>query len=271
MNGRKMMFFDIDGTLIPEGKAMVPESTKKALKQARENGHLLFINTGRTYFNIDPFIRALDFDGYVCGCGTYIYYRGQQLLANTIPHDRCVKLVEHMRSCRIPGFYEENDHIYFDRDAAGHESGTQAARILEDARRTFGTKAYDLPENIYSDTFTFDKILAFVQPYSDLERFRAYSDTFMEYIDRGGNMGEIIQKGYSKATGIRFLCDHLKISLDDCYAFGDSTNDLAMLDYVPYSVAMGNSDAIVKERCAYITDDVEHDGIYNAMKHFGLI
>ena len=75
----------------------------------------------------------------------------------------------------------------------------------------------------------------------------------------------------AKRTGIRFLCDHLKISLDDCYAFGDSTNDLAMLDYVPYSVAMGNSDAIVKERCAYITDDVEHDGIYNAMKHFGLI
>lgn len=44
----KLLFFDIDGTLITEGPGVMPESTKLALKKARDNGHLLFINTGRT-------------------------------------------------------------------------------------------------------------------------------------------------------------------------------------------------------------------------------
>ncbi|MBS5522446.1 MAG: HAD family phosphatase [Clostridiales bacterium] len=266
MNNKKMLFFDIDGTLIPEGGECVPESTKKAISQARANGHLLFINTGRTYFNIDPIIRELNFHGYVCGCGTYIYYEGQKLFGRTIPHEQCLNLIRLMRQCRIPGFYEENEHIYFDTDASA-----PSAHMLESARRIFGTKAYDFPENIFDPSFTFDKILAYIQPDSDISTFQEYSKHILEYIDRGGNIAEIIQKGYSKATGIQFLCDHLGIPINNCYAIGDSTNDLSMLEYVPNSIAMGNSDTLVKERCLYITDNVEHDGIYNAMKHFGLI
>lgn len=59
----KMIFFDIDGTLIPEGDTVISQSTKNAIAKARANGHLTFINTGRTFFNIDPFILDLGFDG----------------------------------------------------------------------------------------------------------------------------------------------------------------------------------------------------------------
>ena len=275
---RKMIFFDIDGTLLPEGSTEVPQSTREALLRAQARGHLLFINTGRTHFNIDPFIRELNFDGYVCGCGTYIYYRQQQLLAHTIPHRQCVELVMAMRRCRIPGFYEENDHIYFDTEATAPEDGRNGKNstapgrdILKNARRLFGTKAYDIPKDIHDPTFTFDKILAFIQPDSDVLAFTKYSEGFLEFIDRGNQVAEIIPKGYSKATGIRFLCDYLHIPLSDCYAIGDSTNDLSMLEYVPHSIAMGNSDPGVKERCSYVTADVRHDGIYHALEHFGLI
>ena len=44
---RKLIFFDIDGTIIPEDTGVIPESTKEAIKKAKENGHLVFINTGR--------------------------------------------------------------------------------------------------------------------------------------------------------------------------------------------------------------------------------
>lgn len=261
----KMIFFDIDGTLLPEGESQIPDSTKKALLMAKDKGNLLFINTGRTYFNIDPSIRALNFDGYVCGCGTYIYYHDRQLLASTIPHDTCVDLIKLMRQCRIPGFYEENFHIYFDTDTAA-----PSARMVESARRMFGTKAYDFPEDINDPSFTFDKILAYIQPDSDITTFRAQTAHILEYIDRGNNVAEIIQKNYSKATGIQFLCDHLHIPLTNCYALGDSTNDLSMLEYVPFSIAMGNSDALVKKKCTYVTRDCRDDGIYNAMRHYGL-
>ena len=70
----KIMFFDIDGTLLSEKTHSIPESTITALKKAKENGHLIFINTGRTFSLIDNCIKDLDPDGYVCGCGTYIRY-----------------------------------------------------------------------------------------------------------------------------------------------------------------------------------------------------
>ena len=46
MNDKKILFFDIDGTLLTPHPFKVPESTSRALTKAHENGHLLFINTG---------------------------------------------------------------------------------------------------------------------------------------------------------------------------------------------------------------------------------
>ena len=76
---QKIIFFDIDGTILPENGMPIPESTKEAIKKARANGHLTFINSGRTSVNINPNIRELGFDGYLCGCGTYIYYKDKLL------------------------------------------------------------------------------------------------------------------------------------------------------------------------------------------------
>ena len=54
-------------------------------------------------------------------------------------------------------------------------------------------------------------------------------------------------------------------------AFGDGDNDLDMFEAVGLSVAMGNAVPQLIAAADYITDDVEHDGIAKALKHFGLI
>jgi len=48
-SNRKALFFDIDGTLLSEVNRNVPESARKAVAGARAAGHLVFINSGRTY------------------------------------------------------------------------------------------------------------------------------------------------------------------------------------------------------------------------------
>lgn len=261
----KMIFFDIDGTLLPEGEKDIPESTVKALRMAKENGHLIFINSGRTSFNIDESVRSLGFDGYVCGCGTYIYFKDQLLLGQTIPHKQCLEVIRLMRDCKIAGFFEENSYIFFD------DQSPVVSDFLEDARRLFGTKGFVTPDFFSDEKYTFDKILVKIQPDSDYDTFRKYVDEHFEYIDRGDNIAEIIQKGYSKATGIQFLCDYLNIPLENCYAVGDSTNDLSMLEYVPNSIAMGNSMPEIIPYCSYVTTDIKKDGIYHALKHFNII
>ena len=70
---RKLLFFDIDGTLLAGGiPGYIPDSAIEALKQAQANGHYIFINSGRTYGFMPEAIKEFPFDGYVCGCGTEV-------------------------------------------------------------------------------------------------------------------------------------------------------------------------------------------------------
>ena len=90
-NNRKLLFFDIDKTLLTPYPWTVPDSAKQALKEARYNGHLLFINSGRTYTMIPEIIKEMGFDGYVCGCGSQIYMNEELLFSSSIPNRFAVK------------------------------------------------------------------------------------------------------------------------------------------------------------------------------------
>ncbi|MGL4665867.1 MAG: HAD family hydrolase, partial [Clostridium butyricum] len=98
---KSIIFFDIDGTLLSETTHIVPESTKLALKKAKDNGHLLFINTGRASSNIDNYIKDFEFDGYVCGCGTYIEFKNKELFSKTLDNAFSKELVKNIRECKL--------------------------------------------------------------------------------------------------------------------------------------------------------------------------
>ena len=54
-------------------------------------------------------------------------------------------------------------------------------------------------------------------------------------------------------------------------AFGDGHNDIDMLKLVNIGVAMGNAKDKVKEAADEVTDDIDHDGIYQALKRHHII
>ena len=93
----------------------------------------------------------------------------------------------------------------------------------------------------------------------------------LTFIDRKNNFYEIMPKGCSKATGIRFLEEQFELPHEDTIAIGDSTNDLPMLKYAHYSISMGNGAEELLPFTDYVTDTVTNDGIYKAMLHLGLI
>ncbi len=72
MGDRKIVFFDIDNTLW-DYSLVIPESTRKAISELRRNGHLAFINSGRSRGYIrDENLFSLGFDGVVSSCGEMI-------------------------------------------------------------------------------------------------------------------------------------------------------------------------------------------------------
>lgn len=73
MQNKKIFAFDLDGTLLSsEGKIL--ESTKQALKKAKESDHLIVMATGRGVSAIYAIYNQLPiFDYAICNNGTLLY------------------------------------------------------------------------------------------------------------------------------------------------------------------------------------------------------
>ena len=112
------MFFDIDGTLMEDSSShYMPESTPLALQKARRAGHLLYVNTGRPLCNVDEDVRCLGFDGYICGCGTYIECDGKELFYYPNPKTLCMEMVQLIRETGCSPLFEHRDAFFFDPQA----------------------------------------------------------------------------------------------------------------------------------------------------------
>lgn len=260
---KKILFFDIDGTLLTPPPFSIPESTVKGLKKAQEQGHLTFINSGRTRFLIPENIRALGFDGYVCGCGSQIYLHDELIFEQTIPHDVCEETVRCLRDCKIAALFERPIDLLTDG-----ASPAQSALANDFVGRV---PMKDLSVFDEKSTYTFDKFLIELFDDSDKEAFWKFSEDKYLLFQHRDNIYEVTRKDTSKATGIQFLLDYFHLPLENSYAFGDSNNDLPMLKYAGNSIAMGNAMKEILPFCTYQTTDITDDGIYNALKHFGLI
>ena len=82
---------------------------------------------------------------------------------------------------------------------------------------------------------------------------------------------DIIPKKGGKQNGILEVLKSYHISLEETMAFGDGHNDIDMLKLVNIGVAMGNAKDEVKEAADEVTDDIDHDGIYQALKRHHII
>ena len=106
---------------------------------------------------------------------------------------------------------------------------------------------------------------------ADREGCFAALEEHYTYLIHNSSVVECVPKGYTKATGMRKMCEALGIDRADTIAVGDSVNDLAMLEYAGVGIAMGNGSAEAKAAADYVTSELQDDGIYNAMLYFGLI
>lgn len=262
----KIAFFDIDGTLTSEVDGSLPDSAILAIRQARANGNLMFINTGRCYQNVEPRFMEIGFDGIVCGCGTNIYYGGKELMHVHQPHEVAMEILEQVRKVDADVVFESREEVLFDLSRGIRNPA--AKKLYEE----FKSLHYDMSHPLEAEDYTCDKFVVWYDTMAQVKELRKVTDKYFQCIDRGNNFLEFVPHGYSKATGIKYIVEHFGLDFDDAYAFGDSSNDLPMLRYVKNSVAMGNSDpASLKGEVAYVTDNASRDGIAKALKRFGFI
>lgn len=252
---QQLFLFDIDGTLVDTKEHIVPSSTIKSLVSLKKQGHLLGISTGRSIQSVTDggFDTFLDWDVFICNNGQAIY-DGQK----NIIHMECIPLPS------VLACIEKANNLNSPLLLMGEEQ-----RI---------TKEPD--ENVNRSLEFFKEAIPEVLPYdgSDIIMMIAYGPKGYDYHDYAeiegvevipglSNYADIVLAGYHKHIGIQHVLTYLNKT--SYIAFGDSLNDMEMIKEARVGIAMGNAHDDLKAIADMVSDDVLHDGIYNALKKLG--
>ncbi|SFI20422.1 hypothetical protein SAMN04487830_1309 [Pseudobutyrivibrio sp. OR37] len=263
---KSAVFFDIDGTLWNYEK-YIPDSCREGIKKLRENGHLAFICSGRARsFIQDKDLLSLGFDGIVCSCGCHVEINGDVLYEKVIDKEFAKKTIEMIRDYGFRPILEGPKKIYMDDDEFGHDD--YFGNVL---RRDLGSDLVTIGGDYYGD-WVINKMSCATDVEADkrIECFERLSKHY-SIIAHNDEVCELVPAGHNKATGMLKACELVGIDPANTYAFGDSENDLDMLEAAHVGIAMGNGTDRAKAAADYVTTAFDEDGIYNGLKHFGLI
>lgn len=267
---KKIVFLDVDGTLV-DFKMTMPESARKALVLARENGHLLALCTGRAYQDIYPWLMEFEFDAVVASAGAHVVCKEKEIYHSSIDQNDLIKIAQTMKNhgaaCVFQGaggrFMNEKDGLAF----------------LEFFRKmNIEMDGKVLQNTIVEEPYLQNGIESGVYQGADvgIEQIQMeIGDSIMITgasfgMDREFN-GEFTKAGITKATGMDQVLAYLGMDVKDSIAFGDSQNDIPMLKYAEIGVAMGNGASQAIEAADQITTPLLEDGIWNGFKMVGLI
>ena len=272
---KKLLFLDIDGTLTPAGSNTPPESAMRAIKAAQKNGHLVFLCTGRNPAMLAP-VLALGFEGAVAAAGGYVFMGDKVLFDCPMTPEQ---LETGMRLLKENGVFrtiEAKDATWGDEDlgdflASAGEGNSELVRW----RKALAEELNILPMHEYDGRPVY-KIVFMCTEASQLEPARAALEKDYKFVvqDVAAHHclnGELINRNFDKGKGVRIVADACGIAIEDTIGFGDSMNDLEMIETVGTSVCMDNGSPKLKEVSDIVCPAVDEDGLAIAFDKIGLI
>lgn len=277
---KKYVFIDIDGTLYDHKNKCIPESALFALKMAKENGHELFICTGRPKPVVESSYLDLPITGVIYSGGTHIEINQEIIFVKQFPLDHMMKIVDDMKlneyDYTLEGtkvnLYTKGNYDLFKEYFCGRQDEENELNQRFKKREVIKLMA-DAKEGDFSQITKVDVFAKNDQRIHDyIQNLPEELDGFV-YSDPSGDLieAEILIAGISKASGIDEVIRYFNGNLEDTIAIGDSTNDMAMIEHAHIGIAMGNACEQLKNVADFISADVSEDGLYHAFKLSGLI
>lgn len=270
-----IIFIDVDGTLVDKDETVTP-AVALACRQAVDAGHLVYLSTGRTSPEVVHIREAVGAHGVIGGGGSYVEMGHDVVHETALDADVTTSILDFMSGRGIPHYSQTHDALFGD-----------ARLISEFAQRRDAAVADGHDPQFYADH------LAWLTPMAHLPLESAYKvgfhhtpDVTVDDVRRafgdvtdvigfalspwGPHSGELLQPGVNKGTAVLWLLDRLGLDPSDALAFGDSANDLEMLQVVGTGIAMGNSSADALAVADEVTEPVWEDGVSRALVRHGL-
>ena len=278
---KEIIFLDVDGTIVDYANHIL-SSAVKAIRQAREKDHLVYVCTGRSRAEMPEEIWKIGFDGMIGGNGSYVEQKGQIIMHQLIPLDVEKRVVNWLHRRGLEFYLESNNGLFASEDfrevarpvlrayAQGKEASAEEVGQLEAEEAlhglVYGAELYRADLN---------KISFILKSYQDhLDSKEAFPE--LKAGTWGGKgehalFGDLGVKNITKAHAIDVLLEYLGAKKEDTIAIGDAKVDIPMLEYCQVGVAMGNGGPEILAMADVITDDVVEDSFYNAFEKLGLL
>ena len=267
---RKLFFFDLDGTLW-DVHERIPQSAVDAVRRARENGHLVFINTGRTRaFVRQKALFDMGVDGVVSGCGTMAEWRGSAPALSMDPAENAV-LWQHTLSneciaALLPVLRQGGFRVLL-----------EGARFMYADMEEFADDPYmhsvqaRMEGNLLSLSGCFgrweaSKLTCDTRRAADLDGMLSRLGVDWDVLVHDRTVSELVPKGFGKAEGLRRIASFLRVPIRDTVAFGDGGNDEDMLLAAGVGVAMADGAEIALRSADQIAPPLQEDGVAKAME-----
>lgn len=281
---KKIIFFDVDGTLVTDNNGIeeIPESTKKAIAMTRAKGNLVYLCTGRSKAEIYDFILDCGIDGVIGAGGGYVEIGNEMLYHKKIADEAIDHMLKYFEENNFDYCFESNGGLFTSKNYIKRvakiiygdiDNDPQAKARYEKRDNAFLNALID-GQDMHRDDVNKASFLENPNiPFDDIIKefegeFNVIHCTVPAF---GDDSGELSVPNVHKANAIEILINHLGIDRKNTYAFGDGMNDKEMLEYVNVGIAVGNAKEGLKAIADEVTDDIDHDGIYNAMKRHNLI
>ncbi|GEK34582.1 HAD family hydrolase [Kurthia sibirica] len=265
----KLVAIDMDGTLL-DPSLQITQHTINQLNDMMERQIEVVVCTGRTISELPEEMKQMPAIKYIITANGGVIWDRHALkiiYENQIPHDKAMEIIEILQpyDMRIEAFamgrvfIEQNCYDHFkDYGGENFEDFLLNSRTPIDSMYEF-IKAYDKP---------IDKFNLF---FKTVEERKAAWDTcvangFTVTSSFEQNM-EVNAATANKGMALKALASHLDIEQQHVMAIGDQLNDMSMLSYAGFPVAMGNAITPVKNIASYITKPNSEDGVAYAIQH----
>lgn len=254
-HGRAMrvLFFDIDGTLVSFKTHKIPASTKQAIHEVRRCGGKVFIATGRPI----PFINNLEdleYDGIMSVNGACCMLADGTIISEKkVPTEDIERLIADSKQQPMPIVFADKNRAIGTNLDSGRDKVEEVMKLLN----LSVPEEYPIEEVRKMNAM---QVIAFF-PIDDEPRIMNELMSGCESARWHPAFTDCIAKGTNKASGIDVICQYLGVDVAETMAFGDGGNDITMLRHAGIGIAMGNANDEVKAAADFVTDTVDDDGI----------
>lgn len=261
-----ILALDLDGTLL-NGEKHISDRNRLALQMAADSGHFIVPATGRALNAMPKEVLSQPFVRYVIsinGACVSDQQTGQILFRKEIELETALGVLDFARryDCMRDVYWNHTgwtNRAYFE-NLRYYNSDEEVVRLIQVTRKPIE----DIEIFLKEKQAPVQKVqLCFRNMEERAAAWKEIEEAFPEIVVTSSfrNNLELNARGADKGLALMFLADHLGVDRTDTYAFGDSTNDLAMLRAAGTGVVMGNAADPIKENADAVTDTNENDGV----------